>query len=127
MDIPEKFSCPSAPLYENSKLLGIVNVEGEVDILSYPIDLDENFAESALAGRTPEKRFRFTNKCVKSACQQWNGESCGVVKIVLEKIEEKYWKTELPTCGIRDTCRWFFQEGSNACKVCPLVRYSYAE
>jgi hypothetical protein len=127
MDIIEKFSCPSAPLHESSKLLGIVNQEGEVAILPQPLAVDENFIENALEGRTPEKRFRFTNKCVKSACQQWNGDSCGVIKTVLEKIEEQYWKTELPACGIRDTCRWFFQEGGNACKVCPLVRYSYAE
>jgi hypothetical protein len=29
---------------------------------------------------------------------------------------------ELPACGIRERCRWFAQEGSAACAVCPLVR-----
>ncbi|SES32009.1 hypothetical protein [Actinokineospora terrae] len=28
----------------------------------------------------------------------------------------------LPHCGIRDTCRWWSQEGPTACAVCPQVR-----
>ena len=117
--------CPSAPLYAGSKLLGIVNTEGEVDLLAEPLDIDEAFVEAALQGRQPEKRFRFVNKCVKSACQQWTGTACGVVQNVLDKIETQYWKAELPECSIRSHCRWFQQEGENACKVCPLVRYAY--
>jgi hypothetical protein len=29
--------------------------------------------------------------------------------------------TALPTCTIRQTCRWFGQRGRDACVVCPLV------
>jgi hypothetical protein len=119
------FLCPSAPLYDNSQLLGIVNSDGEVDLLQEPLDVTDAFKEAAFAGRQPEKRFRFVNKCVKGACQKWTGHSCGVVQTVLDKIESQYWKNELPECGIRANCRWFSQEGENACKVCPLVRYAY--
>jgi hypothetical protein len=121
----EKFLCPSAPMCKGSKLLGIVNAENEIDIIEKPIDIDNGFTESASKGRAPEQRFRFVNSCVKEGCQQWDGSSCSVVKIVLDKIEKKNWKNELPVCGIRDECRWFTQEGANACKVCTLVKYKY--
>lgn len=117
--------CPSAPLYAGSRLLGIVNGEGEVDILETPLTLDDGFIEAASQGRPPEQRFRFVNKCVKSGCKQWDGQACGVIKNVLEKVEEQYWKSELPGCNVRSSCRWFAQEGKSACQVCPLVRYAY--
>lgn len=120
-----KFTCPSAPLNDRSKILGIVNENGEVNILPQTLDLDKEFIQIAKEGKEPEKRFRFANKCVESACQQWTGSSCGVVTNVLDKIEQVYWKEHLPKCSIRDTCRWFHQEKENACKVCPLVRYKY--
>lgn len=122
----DRFSCPSAPLYKNSELLGIVNENGEVDLLTTPLELDDDFIAIANAQeKKPEERFRFTNKCVKSGCAQWKNNSCGVVATVLEKIESDYWKDALPDCGIRNTCRWFFQEKEKACKVCTLVRYAY--
>jgi len=29
--------------------------------------------------------------------------------------------SELPSCQIRDTCRWFAEEGGAACLRCPQV------
>lgn len=126
MEAPRSL-CPSAPLYQGSRLLGIANEAGEVDILAQPLELNEGFVEAAQAGSPVGQRFRFVNKCVKSACQQWDGasQSCSVIKTVLEKIESTFWKEELVACGIRSSCRWYSQEGANACKVCPLVKYQY--
>ncbi len=119
----KKHICPSAPLYEGSMLLGIVNTENEVSILAEPMEIDEAFIESANKGRVPEQRFRFANKCVKSGCAQWTGNQCGVIKRVLENIDQSIMKVELPECKIRPECRWFSQEGSNACRVCPLIKF----
>lgn len=118
-----KSLCPSAPLSEGAKLLGIVNSDNEIDLLSEPLTIDTEFIDSASKGRPIEKRFRFVNKCVKNGCQNWVGESCNVVKIVLENIHKKYWAENLPDCTIRNDCRWFGQEGVDACKVCTLVKY----
>lgn len=121
----KNFLCPSAPITPKAKLLGIVNEKGEVNILSEPLDIDNDFIEIARKGRNPEKRFRFVNRCMKNGCQKWTGNSCSVATNVLDKIEEVFWKDNLPECGIRKDCRWFHQEKENACKVCELIKYSY--
>jgi hypothetical protein len=118
----EKFLCPSAPLYEGSKLLGVVK-ENSVDILSAPIEVDDVFIKAANTGKVAEQKFRFVNKCVKSGCEQWTGSECGVIKRVLTAVEEKIQNEQLPPCSIRPECRWYAQEGSMACKACPTVRY----
>ncbi|WP_133054047.1 hypothetical protein [Niastella yeongjuensis] len=119
----KKHVCPSAPLYEGSRLLGIVNENNEVSILTEPMEIDDVFIASASKGKLPEQKFRFTNKCVKSGCKQWTGEQCGVIKRVLENIEQSTIKNELPECNIRSECRWFDQEGISACKVCTSIKY----
>ena len=118
-------SCPSAPLYKGSKLLGVVNDSGEVDILPRSLEITDEFVRIATEAGDVEKRFRFTNKCVKSACSQWSDKGCAVALRAVHKIESQHWKTALTTCDIRSTCRWFDQEGANACRTCELVRYRY--
>jgi hypothetical protein len=117
------YLCPSAPLYAGSKLLGIVNTAGEVDIIAQPIEVDEVFTEAANKGKAAEQKFRFVNKCLKSGCAQWTGHSCGIIERVLDNIETSLLKEEIPECGIRHSCRWFEQESYSACKVCTLVKY----
>lgn len=115
--------CPSAPLYEGSKLLGIVNEAGEVNLLTEPLPLTQAFTDSATQSEVlPEARFRFVNKCVKSGCGHWDGHSCGVIQHTLRHNADRLQDT-LPECGIRPQCRWYAQEGENACRICPLVRY----
>jgi hypothetical protein len=119
----DNFLCPSAPLYAGSRLLGVVNGDSHVDILSDPIEIDDVFVEAANTGKVAEQKFRFVNKCLKSGCQQWSENSCGVIKRVLDAIEENVSKGEIPDCSIRPNCRWFSQESYNACKVCTTVKY----
>ena len=117
------FLCPSAPLYAGSKLLGVVKGANQVDILAEPIEVDEAFVQAANKGKAAEQKFRFVNKCLKSGCEQWSETSCGVIKRVLDNIEARVLKDEIPECSIRPECRWFNQEGYNACKVCTRVKY----
>lgn len=118
-----QFLCPSAPLYKGSKLLGVMNANHEVDILENPIEVDDVFIEAANTGKVAEQKFRFVNKCLKSGCKQWTGDSCGVITRVLSTIEESILKSDIPECSIRSNCRWFSQDGYNACKACPLIKY----
>jgi hypothetical protein len=50
---------------------------------------------------------------------------------VVDRIVEHLAPTEehagLPKCGVRATCRWFRQNGIEACKICPLVITQIAE
>jgi hypothetical protein len=121
----KSYLCPSAPLYEGSKLLGIVNEEGNVEILSPPLEINQHFVDAANKNekQLPEERFRFVNKCLKHGCEQWKNGACGVISRNIEVREIEVAEFVLPECSIRSDCRWYSQEGERACKVCPLIRY----
>lgn len=114
-------TCPSAVCEPGAKLIGIVNSAGMVDLLAKPMEVDAVFDEEARKGRQPEQRFRFANKCVQSGCKQWTPGGCGVIKKVTEILNPPENEYTLPACGIRKTCRWYFQSGKQACTVCPLI------
>ena len=104
--------CPSARCKKGAILLGVVQPDGHIAFISNPITIDDDFAQLAHQGRTPEKRFRFSDTCIKSGCKQWSGNSCGVIEEVLHYVEPEDMRSfELPQCSIRPQCRWFRQRG----------------
>ena len=114
------FMCPSARCEEGSYLLGIVGADGVVGFILPPLPLDAAFVEQAHKGRSPESRFRFTNRCVESNCGFWTGSRCGVIDNVVETLPVQRAESLRP-CMIRSQCRWFSQHGRSACDVCPLI------
>ena len=116
--------CPSSRCEDGAILLGVVQEDGSVSLLSQLQRVDEFFVKLAHEGRAPEKRFRFAGSCLKSGCQQWTGSRCGVVDRVLADNPEHVANVsgkELPCCSIRQDCRWYQQIGPNACGICPLI------
>jgi hypothetical protein len=104
-------------------LLGVVGEEGRVRYLGSPLVVDDEFLRQAERGRAPEKRFRFADRCVQSGCVFWNGQSCDVARTAASHVAapDSGHLERLPRCGIRANCRWFAQEGADACRACPLV------
>jgi hypothetical protein len=100
--------------------MGIVQADGRIGYLGNPLDVDDEFVKRAHEGRTPERRFRFVNRCAESGCHQWTGTRCGVIDKVMKELEG-HEAEALPKCGIRPHCRWFAQNGAAACSVCALV------
>lgn len=118
----EKILCPSSKCKPGSELLGVRQEDGTVAILPQTLPVDEHFMEIANNdGIAAEQKFRFTNKCIEGGCGQWTGSSCGVIENVLTYMEALPVHSNLPTCGIRHSCRWFRQSGADACKVCIFV------
>lgn len=111
--------CPSARCKEDAILLGVVQQDGSVGFLSERMKVDQFFVELAHQGRTPEKRFRFADTCMKSACQQWTGSRCGVIDRLI--ADNPDFVGDLPPCPIRSDCRWHKQHGASACAICPQV------
>lgn len=101
-------------------MLGVVQANGRVGYFSPAIRIDEAFVERANRGRAPERRFRFADHCVQGQCAHWKDDTCGLIQKVMHAGEANS-RASLPTCSIRPSCRWFSQEGSRACSVCPLV------
>lgn len=113
--------CPSAICTPGAILLGVVQADGSVAYLDHRRVVDEFFVKLAREGRSPERRFRFADRCVKSACQQWANGRCGVVDRVLAANSNFGDGQDLPPCTIRGDCRWHMQWGRKACNVCPLI------
>lgn len=113
--------CPSARCEEGAQLLGVVKDDGHVDIIKHPFPIDGTFIEVANQGQAAETKFRFTNKCIKSGCAQWTGERCGIIDKIIDHIKDEPQRYAIPDCSIRPNCRWYHQQGQEACKACPLV------
>src|SRR5262245_34357121 len=119
--------CPSSRCQEGAILLGIVLTDGVVGFVKDRIVVDRAFVQNATAGgsRPPESRFRFSSPSAQGGCRQWTGSRCGVIDSVLEDAREQNYQPRanapLPECSIRGDCRWFDQEGADACRVCDIV------
>jgi hypothetical protein len=68
---------------------------------------------------TPTEVFRFSAPCAERKCIHFDGESCQLVKNVINQYSEV--THSLPRCHIRSTCRWWQQEGASACLRCPQI------
>jgi hypothetical protein len=113
--------CPSAQCTAGARLLGIVLPNGAIAFAHNRIIVNQDFVEVAHRGRRPEKRFRFANRCLEFACQQWKHDRCGVADQLVDGLLPVGIATVLPSCGIRPQCRWFGQRGESACRICPEI------
>lgn len=114
--------CPSHRCKPGSHLLGVRQDNGTIAILPQPLKIDEDFINNARQSLIPpEQRFRFTNKCIDKGCKQWNGKGCEVAERVIGFLNTIPENSGLPECSIRNSCRWFLQKGTEACKICPYV------
>lgn len=117
----DKIMCPSSKAQKGAQLLGVRQEDGKVAILPQTLMIDESFISEANKVKPAEQRFRFTNKCIESGCAQWTGSRCGVADKIVSVLAHLPIEEELPQCAIRPDCRWFRQNGVNACKICPFV------
>lgn len=113
--------CPSSTCTPGAILLGVVQADATVAFLDHRRVVDDFFVKLAHEGRSPEKRFRFADSCVKSGCRQWGNNRCGVIDRVLAANPDFPAAAELPPCSIRSDCRWHSQWGVRACGVCPMI------
>jgi len=116
--------CPSARCEEGNILLGLVNAHGRIDFLADRVEIDAKFVEVAKEGRLPEQRFRFSSPCLKRGCEKWDGERCGVAKILHQRAPELLPAepdAALPRCSIRPACRWHGEYGDSICFTCSWV------
>ncbi|UMQ40687.1 hypothetical protein MKS83_14915 [Chryseobacterium sp. Y16C] len=118
-----KKMCPSYVGKVGAQLFGVVNKDGRVQFIT-PLTVTEEFIQQ---NDHLEQRFRFTGKCVEKGCAQWDNEEskCSLSKKVQELDMTK--STELIFCPIRSQCRWFSQDGNEACFSCNEVTRNMEE
>jgi len=103
------------------RLLGVVEPTVEGPRLAYlneevPVT-EELLAQTAPA--QPTEVFRMAAGCEERRCLHFDGERCQLATRIVRFLPTVV--DDLPICRIRSTCRWFEQEGREACLRCPQV------
>lgn len=121
--------CPSAqPEMSQSMVLGVVGGTVEEPRLSYleePQPVSDDLL--ALTGSVEHTEiFRFAARCEEKSCCHFDGANCLLATRIVQLLPAVV--EGLPPCKIRATCRWFQQEGREACFRCPqIVTQVYTE
>jgi hypothetical protein len=114
--------CPSSQVdTENAVIFGIVEGtlhEPKVAYLKEPQGINEPILE--LSGSVkPTEMFRIADSCQEKACKHYDGSKCQLAVRIVEQLNPVV--ESLPACQIRSNCRWWKQEGKEACFRCPQV------
>lgn len=90
---------------------------------SLPTTTEGLLEDLSADGGQPEARARFTDRCISGGCAFWGDGRCRAIEAAHTTLDPVVDGTavDLPDCGIRPACRWWQQEGENACRVCPYV------
>jgi hypothetical protein len=116
--------CPSAqPGMDQCRVLGVVqwSDDGAKPDLQYLNECLPATGEvlAQAAPLKPTEVFRLAATCQECLCPHFDGSDCRlatrIVRILPAVVDA------LPPCIIRKECRWYFQEGGNACKRCPAI------
>jgi hypothetical protein len=114
--------CPSAqPDTEGSVVFGVITGPKErrrVGYLTEKQPVTDELLGLAQPAR-PQQVFRFSAPCAGSGCTHFDGMNCRLASRIAGRLDPVV--NALPPCRIRQTCRWFRQEGKAACLRCPQV------
>ena len=119
---PKPLMCPSAqPEMEDSVVLGILENTPEGQQLAW-IEKPQPVTTQllSLTGEVdPRHIFRFAARCEESHCVHYDGKDCRLASRIVHILPVAV--DALPPCRIRPECRWYQQEGRDACLRCPQV------
>jgi hypothetical protein len=72
----------------------------------------------------PSEIFRIAATCIEGGCMHWNGSKCRLTSRIIDGLPAV--TDKIPACAIRANCRWWHQEGKEACLRCQqVVRDNY--
>ena len=72
----------------------------------------------------PTEIFRIAANCINESCTHFDGTKCRLTQRIVEGLPPV--SESVPPCPIRANCRWWSQEGKEACVRClQIVRDNY--
>lgn len=116
--------CPSAqPGMANCQVLGVMSgaelEEGpRLQYLNQYVAATDEILQMAAPAK-PTQVFRLAATCEESKCSHFDGLDCQLAKRIVQIMPAVV--SALPPCIVRANCRWYVQEGGNACFRCPQV------
>ena len=66
-----------------------------------------------------EEVFRVAAPCAESGCVHYHDNRCSLVRRIVDQLEAV--RDSPPRCDIRSRCRWWDEQGVEACRRCPQV------
>jgi hypothetical protein len=119
--------CPSAePEMDGSLIFGIVTGTPEQPELVHLPQVKE-IPPELLTLESPVKPteiFRIAAPCVENDCTHFDGARCRLIDRIVDGLPTV--TESLPPCPIRANCRWWQQEGQEACRRClQIVRDNF--
>ncbi|HTV67938.1 MAG TPA: hypothetical protein VMF90_05305 [Rhizobiaceae bacterium] len=114
--------CPSAPLKPGASVFGYVGEDGAVAYLGAPAKVTRDFID--MAGQVERKataRLRIAAPCVKNACRHWEDRCMISDFVAASDAAARLGYPGVPDCAIREACRWFGQNGFEACRNCRFI------
>lgn len=122
VDDEGRLSCPSAqPDMAEARIFGVIGgdaAEPRVAYLKKKAQVTPQMLE-ALGDVDPTRVFRYAARCESGRCAQYENGRCSLAQRVVAMLPAVV--DDLPSCQIRDTCRWFAEAGGDACRRCPQV------
>jgi hypothetical protein len=114
--------CPSAdPHMEGAVVFGVAGGSSASPRVAY-LDQPQPATPEVLALSAPVKPaevFRVAARCAETQCQHFDGSRCRLATRIVQILPAVV--SSLPLCRIRPECRWWQQEGREACLRCPQV------
>jgi hypothetical protein len=114
--------CPSAqPGMDDLRLLGVIESTEDGPRVAY-LNQDVPVTAELLAGAAPAapaEVFRIAARCEEKRCTHFDGSICKLANRIVQILPAV--SDALPVCLIRSTCRWYGQEGREACYRCPQI------
>ncbi len=115
-------TCPSGqPDMADAQVFGVINgtpLEPRVSYLKKDAVVDLSQLPN-MAPLLPGHVFRISARCEQRRCIHFSGERCALAKRIVDELPAVV--EQLPPCQIRPTCRWYQEQGRNACLRCPQV------
>lgn len=114
--------CPSAqPDWEGAKAFGVVLGSVEEPRVSYLAEAQPMTQEvvELTSPVSAAEVFRIAAPCATNRCQHFENGHCQLVSRTIAYLEPVVEK--LPQCLIRGSCRWWNEQGKEACYRCPQV------
>jgi hypothetical protein len=121
--------CPSAqPGWSGANVFGVVlgtALKPAVSYLSETLPISESIVD-LVKPVTVGEVVRIAAPCATHRCQHFESGGCNLGRRTIEYLEPVVDK--LPRCAIRPSCRWWNEQGKEACYRCPqVVTNSFSE
>jgi hypothetical protein len=105
----------AAPLLQAGRKAG----DGDRRIVAFrPVPITAELLATS-APLPPTRVMRFAARCQESACSHFDGHDCRLASRIVAMLDPVV--VSLPPSALRADCRWWRQEGREACRRCPQI------